>query len=75
MVTGLLELARKLLQVYMYHQLFSHARYSIANGVKDNIQVYNIPKFDGFHAKALQQPPLLADNLKEIEAFSRVSPT
>ncbi|KAI0146643.1 hypothetical protein BJ166DRAFT_571429 [Pestalotiopsis sp. NC0098] len=41
----------------------------IANGVKDNIQVYNIPKFDGFHAR--QQPPVLGEHVREIEAFSR----
>lgn len=45
--------------------------YSIGNGIKDNIQVYNIPKFDGFHER--QQPPVLKDNIKEIEAFARVS--
>ncbi|KAJ4242707.1 hypothetical protein NW757_011933 [Fusarium falciforme] len=41
----------------------------IGNGVKDNIQVYNIPKFDGFHER--HQPPVLGANIKEIEAFSR----
>ncbi|KAJ4132594.1 hypothetical protein NW754_015411 [Fusarium falciforme] len=40
----------------------------IGNGVKDNIQVYNIPKFDGFHER--HQPPVLGANIKEIEAFS-----
>lgn len=42
----------------------------LGNGIKDNIQVYNIPKFDGFHER--QQPPVLEDNIKEIEAFARV---
>lgn len=43
---------------------------SMGNGVKDNVQVYNIPKFDGFHQR--QQPPVLTENIAEIEAFSRV---
>lgn len=42
----------------------------MGNGVKDNVQVYNIPKFDGFHQR--QQPPVLTENIEEIEAFSRV---
>ncbi|KAK4502915.1 hypothetical protein PRZ48_006342 [Zasmidium cellare] len=37
--------------------------------VKDNIQVYNLPKFDGYHERV--QPPVLKDHIKEIEAFSR----
>ncbi|KAF3769146.1 Clavaminate synthase-like protein [Cryphonectria parasitica EP155] len=41
----------------------------LGNGIKDNIQVYNIPKFDGYHQR--QQPPVLEDNIKEIERFSR----
>jgi isopenicillin N synthase-like dioxygenase len=41
----------------------------IGNNVRDNIQVYNIPKFDGHHSR--EQPPILQDNIKEIEAFSR----
>ncbi|KAI1654321.1 Clavaminate synthase-like protein [Daldinia decipiens] len=41
----------------------------LGNGVKDNVQVYNIPKFDGFHQR--EQPPVLQSNIKEIEAFSR----
>ncbi|KAK6062870.1 flavonol synthase [Seiridium cupressi] len=41
----------------------------IANGVNDNIQVYNIPKFDGFHER--QQPPVLDNHIQEIESFSR----
>lgn len=43
---------------------------SIGNGVKDNIQVYNIPKFDGHHHRS--HPGILQDNIKEIEEFSRV---
>jgi len=43
---------------------------SLGNGIKDNVQVYNIPKFDGYHQR--QQPAILADNIAEIEAFSRV---
>ncbi|KAE8416794.1 hypothetical protein BDV36DRAFT_284314 [Aspergillus pseudocaelatus] len=42
---------------------------ALGNGVKDNVQVYNIPKFDGYHQR--QQPPVLGDHLEEIEAFSR----
>ncbi|KAE8309942.1 hypothetical protein BDV41DRAFT_567004 [Aspergillus transmontanensis] len=42
---------------------------ALGNGVKDNVQVYNIPKFDGYHQR--QQPPILGDHLEEIEAFSR----
>jgi hypothetical protein len=39
--------------------------------VKDNVQVYNIPKFDGFHKRA--QPKVLQGHIAEIEQFSRVS--
>jgi len=35
----------------------------------DNVQVYNLPKFDGYHERA--QPPVLRDHIKEIENFSR----
>jgi isopenicillin N synthase-like dioxygenase len=35
----------------------------------DNVQVYNLPKFDGYHERA--QPPVLRDHIKEIEKFSR----
>ncbi|KAI1469109.1 Clavaminate synthase-like protein [Daldinia caldariorum] len=41
----------------------------LGNGVKDNVQVYNIPKFDGFHHR--EHPSVLQNNIKEIEAFSR----
>lgn len=34
-----------------------------------SIQVYNIPKFDGFHPR--EQPKVLQDNIAEIEKFSR----
>lgn len=44
--------------------------HSLGNGLKDNIQVYNIPKFDGFHQR--DQPSVLGERLDEIEAFSRV---
>lgn len=43
----------------------------MANGVKDNVQVYNIPKFDGHHSR--QQPQIVTDNIQEVEKFSRVS--
>jgi len=35
----------------------------------DNVQVYNLPKFDGHHERA--QPPVLQNHIKEIENFSR----
>ncbi|OAA64318.1 Isopenicillin N synthase [Niveomyces insectorum RCEF 264] len=41
----------------------------LAENIRDNVQVYNIPKFDGFHERA--HPPVLQDHIKEIEAFSR----
>ncbi|KAK3376196.1 hypothetical protein B0T24DRAFT_591877 [Lasiosphaeria ovina] len=41
----------------------------VGNGVKDNIQVYNIPKFDGFHPRA--QPAVIQEHIEEVEAFSR----
>ncbi|KAI1335467.1 hypothetical protein F5Y15DRAFT_428318 [Xylariaceae sp. FL0016] len=41
----------------------------LGNGIRDNVQVYNIPKFDGHHKR--MQPPILGDNIEEIEAFSR----
>lgn len=37
--------------------------------IKDNIQVYNIPKFDGFHKR--KHPAVLEDHIDEIEGFSR----
>ena len=43
----------------------------IVEGVKDNIQVYNIPKFDGFYERP--QPKVLQDHIGEMENFSRVS--
>jgi hypothetical protein len=42
----------------------------LVDGIFDNIQVYNIPKFDGFHKRA--QPKVLQNNIGEIEKFSRV---
>lgn len=44
--------------------------YRLVDGIKDNVQVYNIPKFDGHHLR--QQPKVLQDNIEEIERFSRV---
>ena len=41
----------------------------LTENIKDNVQVYNLPKFDGYHPRA--QPAVLQDNIKEIEAFSR----
>ena len=37
--------------------------------IKDNVQVYNLPKFDGYHQRP--QPAVLQDHIKEIEGFSR----
>ncbi|KAL5051352.1 hypothetical protein BDW71DRAFT_202533 [Aspergillus fruticulosus] len=45
----------------------------LGNGIKDNIQVYKIPKFDGHHARS--HPPILTAHIKEIEAFSSKSHT
>ncbi|KAI4741621.1 Clavaminate synthase-like protein [Aureobasidium sp. EXF-12298] len=42
---------------------------SLAPGVTDNIQVYNLPKFDGHHQR--EHPPVLQDHIDEIETFSR----
>lgn len=42
---------------------------SLAPGVTDNIQVYNLPKFDGHHER--QHPAVLQDHIDEIEKFSR----
>ncbi|ERS96085.1 naringenin,2-oxoglutarate 3-dioxygenase [Sporothrix schenckii 1099-18] len=41
----------------------------LGNGIRDNVQVYNIPKFDGFHAR--KQPAVLQQHIQAIEAFSR----
>ncbi|KAF2140987.1 uncharacterized protein K452DRAFT_229479 [Aplosporella prunicola CBS 121167] len=41
----------------------------LTENVRDNIQVYNLPKFDGHHPR--EHPPVLRDHIKEIEAFSR----
>jgi hypothetical protein len=46
-------------------------RYRLAEGLYDNVQVYNIPKFDGFHQR--DQPEVLKAHIEEIEKFSRVS--
>ena len=43
----------------------------VTNGIKDNVEVYNIPKFDGFHGR--EQPAVLQNNIEAIEKFSRVS--
>lgn len=42
---------------------------SLAPGITDNVQVYNIPKFDGRHQR--QHPEVLQDSIEEIETFSR----
>jgi len=41
----------------------------LADGIYDNVQVYNIPKFDGFHER--KHPEVLQDHIDEIEEFSR----
>ncbi|KAK5684326.1 hypothetical protein LTS10_004193 [Elasticomyces elasticus] len=47
--------------------------YGLKDNIKDNIQVYNLPKFDGYHKRA--QPPVLQDHIAEIEDFSRACQT
>jgi hypothetical protein len=42
---------------------------NLGSGIVDNIQTYNIPKFDGHHSRI--HPPVLQDHLDEIETFSR----
>lgn len=37
--------------------------------MSDNYQVYNLPKFDGYHVR--EHPAVLQDNIREIEMFSR----
>ncbi|EIW66655.1 flavonol synthase [Tremella mesenterica] len=39
------------------------------SGVRDRTEVYNIPKFDGFHPR--EHPAPVADNIGEIEEFAR----
>lgn len=41
----------------------------LGNGIRDNVQVYNIPKFDGHHPRG--QPDVLQKHIAAIEAFSR----
>ncbi|KAM3538907.1 hypothetical protein ARSEF1564_008175 [Beauveria bassiana] len=41
----------------------------LGNGIRDNIQRYKVSKFDGQHEKP--QPRVIADNIAEIEAFTR----
>lgn len=53
-----------------YWMVADISKLSLGNGIKDNVQVYNLPKFDGHHERP--QPSVLAANIKEIEAFSRV---
>ncbi|KAK4890328.1 hypothetical protein LTR27_010971 [Elasticomyces elasticus] len=45
----------------------------LKDNIKDNIQVYNLPKYDGYHKRA--QPPVLQDHIAEIEDFSRACQT
>ncbi|KAL2794878.1 hypothetical protein BJX66DRAFT_337488 [Aspergillus keveii] len=41
----------------------------VGNGIRDNIQRYHIPKFDGHHHA--QHPSVFANHIATIEAFSR----
>ncbi|USW52809.1 Putative non-hem dioxygenase domain, isopenicillin N synthase-like superfamily [Septoria linicola] len=41
----------------------------LTSTIKDNVQVYNLPKFDGYHDRP--QPPVLQAHIKEVESFSR----
>jgi isopenicillin N synthase-like dioxygenase len=41
----------------------------LTDTIRDNVQVYNIPKFDGYHKRA--QPSVLQEHIDEIADFSR----
>ncbi|WVQ95241.1 hypothetical protein IAU59_002336 [Kwoniella sp. CBS 9459] len=41
----------------------------LGGGVRDRTEVYNIPKFDGYHDR--DQPDVIKENLGEIEEFAR----
>ncbi|KAJ5619839.1 hypothetical protein N7510_003823 [Penicillium lagena] len=41
----------------------------LGNGIRDNVQVFNIPKFDGQHVRP--QPAVVQDHIEEVESFSR----
>nr|XP_019011761.1 flavonol synthase [Kwoniella pini CBS 10737]OCF50542.1 flavonol synthase [Kwoniella pini CBS 10737] len=41
----------------------------LSGGVKDQTEVYNIPKFDGYHDR--DHPEVIKENIKEIEEFAR----
>ena len=41
----------------------------LKDNIRDNVQVYNLPKFDGFHNR--HQPGVLQDHISTIEDFSR----
>lgn len=49
--------------------LISESSIRLVDGIFDNVEVYNIPKFDGFHPR--EQPKFLQDHIAEIEKFSR----
>jgi len=44
-------------------------RRELIDGIFDNIETYNIPKFDGFHPRS--HPSVLQAHIQEIEKFSR----
>ncbi|WWC90403.1 uncharacterized protein L201_005338 [Kwoniella dendrophila CBS 6074] len=41
----------------------------LAGGIRDRIEHYNIPKFDGYHER--DQPDIIRENIGEIEEFAR----
>ncbi|KAJ3557665.1 hypothetical protein NM688_g1351 [Phlebia brevispora] len=41
------------------------------SGIRDRVEIYNIPKFDGFFEH--NHPAIVQDNLDEIEEFSKVA--
>ncbi|KAK6910986.1 flavonol synthase [Kwoniella mangroviensis CBS 8886] len=44
-------------------------RAALAGGVRDQTEVYNIPKFDGYHDR--DHPDVIKENIGEIEDFAR----
>lgn len=45
--------------VVRYISEFYLSNYRLTAEIKDNVQVYNIPKFDGYHHRT--QPPVLQE--------------
>ncbi|KAJ5661962.1 uncharacterized protein N7477_009578 [Penicillium maclennaniae] len=47
-----------------------HRKLDLRNGIWDNVQLYNVPKFGGFHER--QQSPVIFEHIAEVEQFSRI---